>query len=257
MLRESLNPLLRLLEEKDIRATFFVLGVVAENADIVEDVFERGHEIGCHAFHKTLYELNAQEFEEEIKRSLSLLSKYRPQGFRAPSFSLNNKTRWALDILQKHRFRYDSSIFPVQTNLYGVPDAPLGIYRPSRDDVTMHDPDGAIIEFPLTVVKVGISVPIAGGFYLRLLPCRFLSWGIRRVNRRRPANIYIHPHDVFPRIPRLKLPALPKFVAYHGASDSLKKFGHLMNQFSFKPLCDIIADTGNEMEQRSVVVRGS
>jgi len=254
LLRESLVPLLELLDEKDIRATFFVLGAVAEeHPDLVEDIFERGHEIGCHAYsHRTLYELDAQEFEREIQRSLILLSKYHPWGFRAPSFSLNNDTRWALDILQDYGFRYDSSIFPVRTNLYGVPGAPLGVYRPSKEDVTMHDPDGAIVEFPLTVVKMGINVPIAGGFYLRLLPRRFLSWGIGRVNRKRPANIYVHPHDVYPHIPQLKLPAFSRFVTYHGASDSLKKLGHLTSQFSFRPLRDIIADVGNETDPVSV-----
>jgi len=247
-LRESLNPLLGLLEEKDIRATFFVLGAVAEEyPDIVEDVFERGHEIGCHAYsHRTLYELDAPEFEREIDRCQSLLSKYRPRGFRAPSFSLNNSTRWALDILQKHGFQYDSSIFPVRTNLYGVPKAPLGVYRPSKDDITMHDPEGAIVEFPLTALRIGFNVPIAGGFYLRLLPRWFLSWGIGRVNKIRPANIYIHPHDVFAHVPITNLPIFPKFVTYHGAADSLIKLQHLIDRFSFKPICDILTDVGSE-----------
>jgi polysaccharide deacetylase family protein (PEP-CTERM system associated) len=249
-LRESLNPLLGLLEEKDIRATFFVLGVVAEEyPDIVEDIFERGHEIGCHAYsHRPLYELDAPEFEQEIRRCLSLLSKYHPRGFRAPSFSLNNDTRWALDVLQKHGFQYDSSIFPVRTNLYGVPEAPLGVYRPSKDDVTMHDPEGAIIEFPLTALRIGFNVPVAGGFYLRLLPRWFLSWAIERVNKKRPANIYIHPHDVFPDVPRINLPVFPKFVTYHGAADSLIKLRHLIDRFSFKPICDILADVGSEAD---------
>jgi polysaccharide deacetylase family protein (PEP-CTERM system associated) len=248
LLRESLNPLLELLDKKDIRATFFVLGAVAEAyPDIVADIFEKGHEIGCHAYsHKTLYELSAPEFEREIKQCLSLLARYHPQGFRAPSFSLNNDTRWALDILQKHGFQYDSSIFPVRTNLYGVPKAPLGVYRPSRDDVTRHDPEGTIVEFPLTALKLGLNVPIAGGFYLRLLPRWFLSWGIGRVNKHRPANIYVHPHEVFPSAPQLNLPAFPKFITYHGAADSLAKLQHLVDRFSFKPICDILEDVGSE-----------
>ncbi|MCE5339083.1 MAG: polysaccharide deacetylase family protein [Methanomicrobiaceae archaeon] len=247
ILRESLNPLLGLLEEKDIRATFFVLGAVAEDyPDIVEDIFERGHEIGCHAYsHRTLYELDAPEFEREIKRCLSLLSKYNPRGFRAPSFSLDNSTRWALDVLQKYGFQYDSSIFPVRTNLYGVPEAPLGVYRPSKGDVTMHDPEGTIIEFPLTALRIGFNVPVAGGFYLRLLPRWFLSWAIGRVNKKRPANIYVHPHDVFPDVPRINLPVFPKFVTYHGAANSLIKLRHLIDRFSFKPICDILVDVGS------------
>lgn len=172
---ESVIPLLDLLDKYKTKATFFVLGAVAEHhPDLIEEIYNKGHEIACHAYsHKTLYELGREEFEKEITKSLELIGKYNPIGFRAPSFSINNETKWAFEILEKYGFKYDSSIFPIKTMLYGVPNAPVNMYRPSKKDVSKHDPNGTIVEFPLTVINMGKNVPIAGGFYLRALPFWF------------------------------------------------------------------------------------
>lgn len=244
MFKESLRPIFALLSAFNVKATFFILGAVAEKyPEVVYDIYRSGHEIACHAYsHKPLYSMDQREFEGELRKSLELLADYNPVGFRAPSFSLNNRTRWALESLEKYGFQYDSSIFPVRTQLYGVPDAPVGIYRPSRDDVTVHDPNGPIIEFPLTVIKLGINIPVSGGFYLRALPKEFLSWGIGRVASERPANIYLHPHDLYPGPPPLKVPFASRFITYHGVRTSLEKLIMLMMKFSFMPIGMLLDD---------------
>lgn len=243
LIYESVSPLINLLDKYNTRATFFVLGIVAgEHPDLIEYIYEKGHEIACHAYsHRTLYDLGKEDFENEILKSKGLLSKYGPIGFRAPSFSLDNRTKWALEILEKYGFQYDSSIFPIKTMLYGVPKASCHIYRPKYDDVAQHDPNGSIIEFPLTTVKLGnINIPISGGFYLRTLPIWFLKNGIKRVNKDRPAIIYIHPWETYSNTPRMNVSLFSKFVAYHGISSSLEKLESLLSDFKFKPIRDVL-----------------
>lgn len=243
---ESLEPVLSLLEKYNTNATFFVLGMVAEKyPEIIEQIHEMGHEIASHAYsHKTLHELGKEGFEDEIKKSIKLLSKYNPVGFRAPTFSVDNNTRWAFDILEKYGFKYDSSIFPIKTMAYGVPNAPLNIYKPSKDDVAKHDPNGKIIEFPLTVVRIGKNIPIAGGFYLRVLPLWFLKWGIKKVNQNNPAIVYFHPWETYSRIPRLKAPLSSRFICYYGIETALKKIKGLLEEFKFKPVKDVLQEMG-------------
>ncbi len=243
---DSLTPLLNLLDENNTRATFFVLGMVAEeHPEIIEKIYQNGHEIASHGYsHKQLYHLAKEDFQAEIKKSIALLYRItheRPRGFRSPSFSINNRTGWAFEVLERYGFDYDSSIYPVSTMLYGVPNAPLECYRPSKENVAVEDPNGKIIEFPLTVAEVlGINIPIAGGFYLRVLPLWFLKWGIKRVNKTRPAIMYIHPWEVNPKTPRLPAPFISRFEAYHGISSALKKVKALLREFQFKPVEDVL-----------------
>ncbi|HMK47932.1 MAG TPA: polysaccharide deacetylase family protein [Methanocella sp.] len=242
---ESVIPLMALLDSYRTRATFSVLGTVAErHPDLIRKIYDRGHEIASHACsHRTLHELGRDKFEQEIVRSVRMLEAItgeKPIGFRAPNFSINHSTAWAFDILERHGFRYDASIFPLKTTLYGVPEAPLGIYRPSRANIAKHDPEGRIVEFPATVLKLGVKVPISGGFYLRLLPRDFLKWGIERVNRTRPAILYIHPWELYPRTPRLQMPAINRFEAYCGINSSMNKLEALLNAFEFRPIRDVL-----------------
>ena len=213
---EATRPILDLLDRYNVKATFAVLGSVAQNhPGLVREIYDQGHEIACHAYsHKTLFELGRAAFDDEIQRSVALLwsiTGERPRGFRAPSFSVDNSTKWAFEVLEKYGFEYDASVFPVKTMLYGMPDAPLHIYRPSRDDVARHDPDGKIVEFPMTVLKMYRNLPIAGGFYLRALPLRLLHAGFRQVNRTRPSILYIHPWETYPGTPTAEHPCVLAF----------------------------------------------
>lgn len=242
---ESVDPLLDLLDQYDVCATFFVLGMVAEKyPELVDKIHKCSHEIGCHGYsHKTLYDLGEAGFEEDVKKALMFFRKYRPIGYRAPSFSLNEDTIWALQILEKHGFLYDSSVFPIKTMLYDVPDAPLHIYKPSKDDLTQKDPQGKITEFPLTVLKMGKNIPIAGGFYLRALPLWFLKWGIRRANREnRPAVVYFHPWETYTGTPRVQMPLPARIITYYGLGSTLKKLESLLKEFRFKPMREVLYD---------------
>lgn len=242
---ESVRPILDLLDKHEIKATFAVLGSVAElHPKLVKEIYDKGHEIASHAWsHKTLYELGRDAFEAEVKKSVELLKEItgeQPIGFRAPSFSIDNSTKWAFEVLEKYGFKYDASVFPIKTMLYGLPDAPVHIYRPSIEDVTKNDPNGKIIEFPMTVLKIGKNIPIAGGFYLRALPLWFLRYGIKVINRERPAIIYIHPWETYLKTPRLKVPLFSRFVTYHGINSALYKLDALLGEFSFEPIRDTI-----------------
>ena len=244
---ESVQPILDLLDKHGIKATFAVLGTVAEqHPELVKEIYDKGHEIASHAWsHKTLHELGKDVFEEEIKKSVKMLESItgeRPIGFRAPSFSIDNSTKWAFRVLEKYGFEYDASVFPIKTMLYGLPNAPLHIYRPAREDITKHDPNGKIIEFPMTVLRQGKSIPIAGGFYLRVLPLWFLRYSIREVNKVRPAIIYIHPWETYPGTPRMNIPWSSSFITYHGISLALEKIEDLMKTLKFEPIRDLLND---------------
>ena len=247
-IEESVRPVLDLLDKYNIKATFFVLGIVAEkHPGIVQEIYGKGHEVASHGYsHKTLYDLGESGFEEEIEKSVRLLESITgecPIGFRAPSFSINNTTKWAFKILEKYGFKYDSSIFPVNTRLYGVSNAPLHPYRPSWEDVAQEDSNGNLVEFPLSVIKVGKNIPIAGGFYLRVLPNWFLKLSIKKVAKTRLVVIYIHPWEIYPETPRLKgLPLSSRFITYHGINSALKKVEGLFDEFRFKPLREFLKE---------------
>ena len=242
---EMTKPILDVLDAHNVRATFFVLGEVAERYPaLVEDIYAGGNEIASHAYsHKTLYELGKDEFENEIKLSMELLRriiKEKPIGFRAPSFSVNNSTGWVFDILEKHGFKYDSSIFPIRTKLYGVPNAPLHIYKPSADDVAKEDPNGKMIEFPMTVFEFGKRIPISGGFYLRAMPFWLLTSLLKKVNRTRAGMIYVHPWETYSKTPILKLPLSSRFITYYGIGSALNKLKGLLKNFDFAPARDVL-----------------
>lgn len=243
---ESTNLLLNLLEKNNIRATFFVLGELAEqHPDLVTKIYNEGHEIASHGYsHTRLSELGKKGFEDEISRSIKILQKItgeKPRGFRSPSFSLDNKTNWAFDIMEKYNFHYDSSIFPVNAGLYGAPNAPLTIYKPSKEDVTKEDPNGKITEFPLSLINhFNLKIPISGGFYLRTLPKWYLKHAIKKVSKERPFILYIHPREINTSTPKVSMNLKSKFIVYHGVNTALEKLKTIMSEFKFKTAGEII-----------------
>ena len=241
---ESSIQLLNLLDKYNAKATFFILGITAEkHQEIVEEIFKRGHEIACHGYsHKSLFGMTEQEFEKEIKKSLNILKKYDVKGFRAPYFSINNSNRWVFKILKKYGFEYDSSIFPTNLTYNGVLNAPLSIYKPSNTNIKKHDPKETIIEFPLTCLKFGITnIPLAGGFYSRILPLWFLKSGIKKVNKNRPAIFYLHPWEIYKKTPKLNILSYPpRITAYVGINSLSKKFEEILREFRFKTIKDVL-----------------
>jgi polysaccharide deacetylase family protein (PEP-CTERM system associated) len=239
------DGLLKLLDKYDVKATFFILGKVAEKIpEYIKLLHEAGHEIGSHGYsHTMLNKLGKAGFEDEIKRSTVILRSVtgeQPLGFRAPSFSLDQSTAWALEILEKYGYCYDSSIFPIRSPLYGVPKAPLIPYKPAMNDITQHDPDGKITEFPISVLKSFTNIPMAGGFYLRSLPSWFLNYSVMQINKDRPVIVYIHPWETYRDTIRLKASPLAQFEAYFGIKSTLNKMERLFSKYKFAPVREVL-----------------
>lgn len=193
----GVETILDALRGARVRATFFVLGWIAErHGEIVRRVAGEGHEIAAHGYdHRLVYDLSPEEFRADLRRTLGLLAPLAGpvQGYRAPSFSITARSLWAFRVLAEEGFLYDSSIFPVRHPRYGIPDAPRFIHR--REE--------GIVEFPLTTVRAfGRNLPVAGGGYFRLLPYLLTRDAIDRVNRAgEPAVLYLHPWEFDPGQP--------------------------------------------------------
>lgn len=235
---QSTNKVLAILKERNIQATFFILGYVAEHfPELVEKIKAENHEIASHGYsHTPITRQTPSEFEEDLLKSLRILRKItgdKISGYRAPQFSVVEKTSWAIDIMKKNGLEYDSSIFPVKTPLYGVPDAPLFPYHISSSNIKKDAPNEDFLEIPLSVYKIPRmrkNIPIAGGFYLRFFPYAFISHAIKVINKKNyPAVCYLHPWELDPEHPRSSL----EWYYYHRLHSTEKKFKKLVRDFKF------------------------
>ena len=160
-------------------------------------------------------------------------------GYRAPTFSLDERTGWALDILREHGYRYDSSIFPARMGLYGVDACPAVPYHPTAAEPTQDHDQPDFWEFPMTVYRAaGFTLPVAGGFYLRALPLAILRYALTQVNRQgAPFVVYVHPWEGDAATPRVRgLSPLHRAVTYHNLETTLRKLEALLQSFRFAPL---------------------
>jgi polysaccharide deacetylase family protein (PEP-CTERM system associated) len=245
---EATGPILDLLDRYQTKASFFVVGEVAEqNPGLIQSIFQRGHEIGCHGYsHKLLWKLDEGLFREELKHFHSvierILGKIKIKGFRAPCFSLDNRSKWALRVLSDFGYRYDASIFPLKINpLYGIRGAPTRPYRISLEDVRKEDPQSPLMEFPMSPLTIGrMRIPIAGGFYLRIFPLPFLHWGLKRINRHHPFLLYFHPWEGYEKTPRLKLPISSRIILYYGNRSARRKLKFLLEHFQFSRVDEVL-----------------
>ena len=237
----STQRILDLLARYRIKATFFVLGWVGEKCPgLVRDIASSGHEIACHGYnHRLVYDLSHGEFREDVKRAKAVLEHITGTpvtGYRATSYSIMEKTLWALDILIEEGFLYDSSIFPIHHDRYGFP-------RFDRFPVNISRNGGKkIFELPLSTVRFfGKNIPIAGGGYLRLFPVKLTKWAIRRINERegQPAIIYVHPWEFDPEQPRIKGHTLSLFRHYINLDTTEKKISSLLDSFSFGTITEV------------------
>jgi polysaccharide deacetylase family protein (PEP-CTERM system associated) len=250
-IERSTQMLLDLLRSRNTRATFFVVGEIAERQPgIVEAILAEGHELGCHGFsHRPLWEMNPDEFRLELRQFARVLRDIAPgvpvTGFRAPTFSLDNRTRWALPVLAEFGYDYDSSVFPLQTPLYGVNGCPLTPYRPSQDNIAVAEASGSLLEFPMSVWAWGrVRLPVCGGFYLRALPLRLVHSCLRQINRQRPFVIYIHPWETYPGTPRLPLPWGARFATYYNIGKMQQRFVTILDTFAFAPMRAVLEEMG-------------
>jgi len=232
----SVNKTIRLLCERGIKATFFVVGEIAKkHPELIELLKANGHEIAFHGYrHEPLWNMNAQTLRCEVDKFCQVIGE-KCLGFRAPSFSLSNRTKWAVRVLSEEGFKYDSSIFPAKTPLYGISEAPLEPYKLSSEDVSTKNENGKLWEFPLLVYSSqGFRLPVAGGFYLRFFPLTLTMKAIRKANRMgRPAVMYFHTWELNPETPRLKLGLYKSFVTYHNIERTATKLKHVLSNFRF------------------------
>ena len=229
----------------DTKATFFVLGYVAEHhPELISLIHEAGHELGTHGYsHKPIQSQTPDQFEEELLKSMGVIESItgaKVCGHRACQASVMKSTAWSIDIMERCGIEYDSSIFPVRTPLYGVPDAPLYPYRISSENICEDSKEG-IYEFPLSVCKLPYkNIPIAGGFYLRLFPYWFIKNSIKRINKKgKPAVIYLHPWEI--DVGQPKSPEF-KWYHYHNLSAMEPKIKQLLKDFRFTSIRNWLQD---------------
>lgn len=247
--------ILDLMEARGVVGTFFVLGWVARRCPgLVRDIHRRGHEVACHGYgHQRVTQLARAAFREDVRVSKALLEDLTGEavlGYRAPSYSIARSTLWAFDELLEAGYRYDSSVFPIRHDLYGIPDWPRfpfllrqveGGWEP--DPAGEPGPDG-LVEFPITTLGLcGWRLPIAGGGYFRLFPYCFTRWGLARINgtEGRPFVFYLHPWELDPGQPRMKgAGARSRFRHYLNLEKTEGRFERLLADFSFAPLRDAV-----------------
>jgi polysaccharide deacetylase family protein (PEP-CTERM system associated) len=229
--------LLAIFDDAGVKATFFVLGWVAERFPaLVSTIGSLGHEVASHGYgHRLIYDQTQSAFREDVRRSKGLIEAAAGRavlGYRAPSYSITPRTLWALDILIEQGYAYDSSIFPIHHDRYGIPVSPRHLYLVRR-------PRGTIIEAPGSTAKVGpLNLPVGGGGYFRILPYAWTRWGISRVNRREccGAIFYLHPWEIDPDQPRLDAPFVSRFRHYRNLHKTETRLRALLGDFAFAPM---------------------
>jgi polysaccharide deacetylase family protein (PEP-CTERM system associated) len=238
--------LLALLAERGVRATFFVLGWVAERSpELVRRIAAADHEIACHGFsHQLIYRQAREEFREETtraKRFLEDLIGAAVLGYRAASFSVTRESLWALDTLIDLGFSYDSSIFPIRHDRYGLPGATPEPHRLSA-------PSGrTLVEFPMSAARfLGLQVPVSGGGYFRILPYWVTRAGLKQINERtgRPFTFYLHPWELDPGQPRFRVSALSRFRHYTNLGRCEARLRRVLTEFEFTSMSEALGRLG-------------
>jgi polysaccharide deacetylase family protein (PEP-CTERM system associated) len=243
---KSMEKILELLKETETKATFFVVGELLEfNPEICEKIISNGHEIAFHTMYHTRLDMPnfRDNFVKELE-SFEKLSCRKPIGFRAPTFSLNDNSSWVIDELENFGYRYDSSVVPAKTTMYGIPNAKKSPYRISSNNLEEHNPSGKIIEFPLMVSKfLGKTVPVAGGFYLRTLPLKIIKNSIENYESQNiPGTFYIHSWELDPlNFPKIKMSFKDNFITYNKINKTFSKMSELLKEFRFTSFEDYLS----------------
>jgi len=235
------DRMLELFDQANVRATFFVLGWVADKFPaLVRRIGSAGHEVASHGYHhQLLYMLTPKQFREDVraaKRAIEDASGRPVLGYRAPSYSVIESSMWAIDVLIEEGHVYDSSIFPIHHHRYGIPAAP-------RHAHVMQRPHGTLVEMPASTVRIaGVNLPIAGGGYFRLLPYGWARWGIRRVNlvEGKPVVFYLHPWELDPEQPRMNVGATTRIRHYAGLRQTTQRLRRLLDDFRFDSVATVL-----------------
>ena len=238
--------ILDLLDTHKTKATFFVLGWVAERyPHLVGAIQGGGHEVASHGYaHQRIYTQTPDQFRAETRRSKRILEDATGQpiiGYRAANYSITKESLWALEILQEEGFGYDSSIFPIHHDRYGIPS-----YSRFCHVIQTHNGSG-LVEFPPSTLRLsGINIPVAGGGYFRIFPYALTRWSVSYLNEKahQPALVYFHPWEIDPAQPRIHAKALSKFRQYFNLEKTEGRLIRLLKEFSFGTVSRVLKEQG-------------
>jgi polysaccharide deacetylase family protein (PEP-CTERM system associated) len=254
--RRNTERILELFARYNCRATFFVLGWVAErDPALIREIASAGHEIGCHSYwHRRVNSLTRREFREDLRQARAAIEDAcgaRIQGYRAPTFSIVRESLWALEILAEEGFRYDSSIFPVRHDLYGFPDAPRWPHE-------IHLANGkTIFEIPMSTIRMlGQNFPVGGGGYLRLLPMIYTHRAMKTIHERdkQPVIVYFHPWEIDTQQPRIAGKWKSRLRHYTGLNGMASRLEQLLRRRQFAPMIELLAAGITESESKCSTV---
>ena len=250
------EKILAILERHQVKATFFILGWTAgKHPELVKKIVQNGHEIGCHSYlHRLVYDLTPEDFYADTKKAkdtLEQITGITVKGYRAPSYSITRESLWAIPILNELGFTFDSSIFPVHHDRYGIPDAPRypfvwdvskktpEIHGP-YNEATTQLPQHMLAEYPISTTTIlGKNIPISGGGYFRLFPYWFTKMALRKINEKekRQFIFYLHPWEFDPEQPRFNNASrFSRFRHYNNLEKTTPRFEKLLQDFSFGPM---------------------
>jgi polysaccharide deacetylase family protein (PEP-CTERM system associated) len=247
--------LLELFNQNEIKATFFILGWVAErNPELVAAIAKEGHEIACHGYsHQLVYKQSPDIFREETRKAKNILEAIVQQpvkGYRAASYSITNNSKWAIDILIDLGFEYDSSIFPVHHDKYGMPGTPRFPYQLTTES------GKSIIEYPISTISLfKYIMPMAGGGYFRLYPYWLSKFGFKKIrNNGTPFVFYLHPWEIDPQQPRIRASLLSRFRHYNNLDKMEMRLQKLITDFEFTTMSEVLEELNLiELSQKSAM----
>jgi polysaccharide deacetylase family protein (PEP-CTERM system associated) len=236
---------LEMFARAGVRGTFFVLGWVAERfPQLVREILAAGQEIGCHSYlHQCIWRLTPEQFRSDTRRALAAIqdaSGVAVAGYRAPTFSIVQRTLWALEILLEEGLQYDSSVFPVHHDVYGLPQAP-------RTTFCWEFSEGRfLLEVPMSTIRLlGSNFPVGGGGYLRLLPMAYSRWGLKRLEQDSiPFQLYLHPWEIDPEQPRLPGRWKSRLRHYRNLEFMQSRIERLLIEAQFAPLKEVLVAQG-------------
>ncbi|MEE9441095.1 MAG: XrtA system polysaccharide deacetylase [candidate division Zixibacteria bacterium] len=238
---KNIDDILNLFHEKKLKATFFVLGWVADKYPaVIADVAAAGHEIACHSYyHRMVSSLTPEEFKKDTEKAVNAIVKscgVIPSGYRSPSWGIKRDMQWAFEILGELGFEYDSSIYPIYHDIYGDPDAPRRTF-----EIELKSGKN-IVEIPASTIKImGARIPIGGGGWLRHFPYWFTRWGIKTINKQNmPAVVYFHPWELDDNVPRVQMSRKNKIRQYGNLKTVKTKLAKLLNDFDLQSMDDYL-----------------
>ncbi|MFA6736548.1 MAG: polysaccharide deacetylase family protein [Saccharofermentanales bacterium] len=244
-IRRNTEKVLEILDEYDVKATFFVLGGVAESEPgVIRSIIEAGHEIGSHgSYHEMADRMKPELFREDVRRScrsIEDITGVKVIEFRAPSWSIGPGNIWALEVLEEEGIKVDSSFQPFKTFLSGNSKLPMHPFHPVIEGRRLD-----LIEFPSTIIGfLGLRMPFSGGAYLRMLPESFIIWAFRMVTRKRPGMIYIHPWELDTEQPHIESEFPFNISHYKNLDTTERKMRRLLKEFDFHSLSVAVQNDG-------------